>query len=68
MPLPFTRPINHTAVAQDRDALARGNAPDLNLPPSNGQSLPFSQGIVHTVKNPGHQVPTRSRTVPAQVT
>ena len=70
MPMPMTRPINHTGVLQPRDALARGGTPTVNLPPSNGQTLPYGQGVVHTVKDPTHVVPTRTarNVAPAAVT
>jgi hypothetical protein len=69
MAMPLTRPIGRTQSTYTPGKLARpavGDGTPLHLGPSNGTSLPGG-GILHTVKNPAHQVamPTR-RIVGAQ--
>lgn len=69
MPMPFTRPVTHKGTVHTPAALHRPAAsPDLALPPSNGTALPRGAGVLHTVKNPAHQVPMTPRVTPAAVT
>jgi hypothetical protein len=68
MPMPMTRPVQVNQTSHTQNVIAKGATPALNLPPSNGVTRPGGAGVVHTVKNPAHQVPTRTRVVPAQVT
>jgi hypothetical protein len=68
MAMPVTRPINRTSTTFQQGALPRPAAPmTLALPPSNGTRLPRGAGVLHTVKNPAHQVPTTPRVAPAAV-
>lgn len=68
MPLPVTRPMTPTGTVFQQGTLNRPAGPAaLSLPPSNGVSLPYQQGIVHTVKDPRHVVPTASKVTPAAV-
>lgn len=68
MPMPMTRPINHSQMVHVPGTLTRpSSTAGLTLPPSHGTTLPAGAGTLHTVKNPGHQIPTTSRVVPARV-
>lgn len=69
MPMPVTRPFNSNQTEDKSAALHRpSGAPTVTLPPSNGMALPYGQGVVHTVKNPAHTVPTPSKVpTPARV-
>ena len=62
MPVPMTRPIQHKIIAQVTPTLPRGSTPGLNLPPSNGVSVPGGTGQIHTVADPANVVPVRTRT------
>ena len=68
MPIPVTRPFNVNQTAYAGKTLPRGPQPGLSLPPSNGVQMPQGGPVMHTVKNPAHQVPTRTRVAPARVT
>jgi hypothetical protein len=61
MPMPVTRPMRHNVTTASQQALPRSGSPSVRLPPSQGVQLPYGQGVLHTVKDPGHVVPMPKR-------